>query len=498
MKKQILSILAAITASALIPVTTSAEMYDTRWESLLLHKTPEWFEDAKFGIFIHWGVYSVPAYNGVGFYAEWYARDMYREIHDSYQHHRENHGVHGEFGYADFIKDFTAEKWDPEDWADLFARCGAKLVVPVGEHHDGFAMWDSKLTEWDAKDMGPKRDIIGELGKAVRARGLKYAPSYHRERHFAYYLEHDREWIDGKPFPGVQKEIEKNPNRAGLYGPFEFSDAFMADYKARWDEICAKYQPDMMWLDGINVFNFHPRDPQVIKFQDTVRVMVSEYLNNADKWGKEVAVNNKGKGPNFPLGFGLPEQDYKVTSDILPGPWVSSRGMGRSYGINQVEEKDDLYPSVDELIEHLVDVVSKNGFFLLNIGPAADGTITESQRSRLEGMGKWLDVNGEAIFGTRPWKTYGKDNYRYTTKGDDLYVIALSFPGMYMFLDPNLIPFEKDTKVIWLDGNHTLNWRRGEHQAGEGILVKLPYRKSTDPADPLNAAYVFKIVGGAK
>jgi alpha-L-fucosidase len=472
------------------------EKYQPRWESMIRHETPEWFKDAKFGIFIHWGVYSVPAYNGVGFYAEWYPRDMYREVHDSYRHHTEKYGKPGTPGYADFIRDFTAKKWDPQQWADLFRRSGAKLVVPVGEHHDGFAMWDSKLTKWDAMDMGPRRDIIGELGKAVRANGLKYAPSYHRERHSAYYLQHDRQWIDGKPFPGIREELKRNPDLEKFYGPFELSDEFIADYKARWDEICEKYQPDMMWFDGINIFKFHPNDPQVIKFQDTLRVMVAEYLNNGIKWGKEVVVNNKGQGPNFPSCFGVPEQDYMVKNDISDHEWICSRGMGTSYGINSVEDEKGLYPSVDELIELLVDVTSKNGFFLLNIGPKADGTISEHQAKRLEGIGKWLEVNGEAIYGTRPWKTYGKDNIRYTCKGDDLYVIALTHPGMYLFLDDELIKFNEDTEITWLQTNEKVKW--GKSQMGEGIGLKLPFRQNTDPANPLNAAYVFKIAGGAK
>ncbi len=479
-----------------IATISFGQPYEPRWDQLITHKTPKWFKDAKFGIFIHWGIYSVPAYNGVGFYAEWYPRDMYRSHHDSYHYHSKKYGKPGTFGYADFIHDFTAKKWNPVKWAKLFKQSGAKLVVPVGEHHDGFAMWDSKLTKWDAKDKGPKRDIIGDLGKAVRAEGLKYAPSYHRERHFAYYLDHNQKWLDGSPFEGIHEELKRNPELEEFYGPFQLSDEFISDYKARWDEISSKYKPDMMWLDGINVFKFHTDHPQVIKFRDTLRVMVTDYLNNGIKWDKEVVVNNKGQGPNFPLGFGLAEQDYMVKKEIPDYQWICSRGMGTSYGINMVEEKDGLYPSVDELIELLVDVTSKNGFLLLNIGPNADGTISKHQSSRLEGIGSWLEVNGEAIFETRPWKTYGRDNLRYTCKGDDLYVIALTHPGMYLFLDDTLINFNKQTEIIWLQTKEKLSWRRSH--MGEGIVIKLPLRRNTDPANPLNAAHVFKIVGGAK
>ncbi|MEL7122840.1 MAG: alpha-L-fucosidase [Bacteroidota bacterium] len=447
---------------------------------------------------MHWGVYAVPAYNGVGFYAEWYPREMYRKEHDTFQYHAKKYGPQGEFGYADFIKDFTAKDFNADEWASLFKSAGAKIVVPVGEHHDGFAMWDSDLTKWDAKDMGPKRDIIGELAVAVRKQGMKFAASYHRERHFAYYLDHGNNWMEGKPLPGVQAEIKRNPELEEFYGPFELNPAFLSDYKARWDEICEKYQPDMMWFDGMNLIKWHPKDPRTAMFQDTLRIMVTEYLNNAIDWGKEVAINNKGRGPNFPKSFGIAEQDYMVKSDIPNYDWICSRGMGTSYGINLVEEEKGNYPSVDELIELLIDVTSKNGFFLLNIGPKADGTISKYQEERLRGMGKWLEVNGEAIFGTRPWKTYGRDNLRYTTKGDDLYVHVLTHPGMYLFLDSDLIDFKPDTKVIWLQTKQEIRWNNDGHREGKGVKLRLPMRDDTDSANPLNSAYVFKILGGAK
>ena len=194
--------------------------YEANWESLMQHQTPDWFQDAKFGIFIHWVLYSIPAYT-TRKNAEWYPHWMYQEGEDSKKFHEENYGKVPEFGYKDFVPMFKAEKWDPEAWADLFERAGAKIVVPVAEHHDGFAMWDSELTEWDAMDKGPKRDIIGELEKSVRKRGMKYVPSYHRERHFSYFKEGDWGVQEGKPpYPGILEEIEQMPESTGVIRAF--------------------------------------------------------------------------------------------------------------------------------------------------------------------------------------------------------------------------------------------------------------------------------------
>jgi alpha-L-fucosidase len=473
--------------------------YLANWDSLITHKTPEWFEDAKFGIFIHWGVYSVPAFGPEDTYAEWYARYMY-VLPETIKHHEQHYDVAESFGYKDFVPLFRAQKWQPNEWASLFKRAGAKLVVPVAEHHDGFAMWDSDLTVWDAADKGPKRDIIGELAVAVRGQGMKYAPSYHRERHYGYFRHSDNNWPwgvdkDAKPFAKVQKEIDNVPEAAGLYGPFHLDEAFIQDYKARWDEIVEKYQPDMMWIDDIPAFYSSPESPEVVSFQATLRTMIAEYLNKQQQWGVEVAVNNKGRrAANFPSDFGLLEADYHVSNDIPAKPWISSRGVGRSYGINSLEEPNR-YPSLDELVENLVNVVSKNGFFLLNVGPNADGTISAAQSNLLLGIGDWLNINGEAIYGTRPWKIYGDSQFRYTKKGNDLYVFALAWPGREMHLSTDLMHIKEGAKIELLGVTDPLHWKR----VGESsISIKLPMRQSSDPSLAKNTVYVFKIEGAAK
>jgi alpha-L-fucosidase len=473
--------------------------YSAEWESLNRHQTPEWFEDAKFGIFIHWGVYSVPAWGPLSTYAEWYPRYMYEKSATG-DYHTNKYGKPSEFGYKDFIPMFRAEKWDPTAWAELFAQSGAKLVVPVAEHHDGFAMWDSAHTKWDAMDKGPKRDIIGELATAVRAKGMKYAPSYHRERHFSYFRESADDWPWGvddqaQPFAGVKSEIKSAPESEGLYGPFHLDQAFIDDYAARWEELVEKYQPDMMWIDDIPVFYTSPQAPEVIAFQARFRKMIADYLNKEQEWGVKLAVNNKGKvEANFPRDFGLLEADYHVAEGIPEKPWISSRGTGRSYGINLLEEPN-LYPSLDELVENLVDIVSKNGFFLLNVGPHADGTISKAQTSLLLGIGDWLKVNGEAIYSTRPWKIFGDSQFRYTKKGNDLYVFATTWPGRAITIPTDLMTINDDTKITFLQTGKTLKWKKNGEK---NISLALPMRKSSDPALSENTVYVFKIEGAAK
>ena len=424
---------------ACLPARAAAP-YDGSWESLQKMPIPAWFDDGKIGIFIHWGPYSVLGYKKGD---QGYAEQVPKAIYADPKHHdpllKQRFGAAPpEFGYKDVVDHFKAEKWDPEAWATLFDEVGAKYVVLTAEHHDGWANWDSDLTPWNAMDKGPKRDLVGELGAAVRKRGLKYAPSTHRERHHMYFS--SKNYVaDGEPYPDIVKEIELNPEAASLYGPFDLDKAFADDYVARWKEIEKKYQPDFLWIDDIPLWTRDGNNvlkgiakPEIQYFYDQLRLMITDFMNQGAARGQEVYLNNKGGSVNWPEGVGCREKDNLRLAQLGP-KWQSCTTFGTSFGYLAAEEADD-YPytkkNAGEVIHEMIEVVSRNGNFLINIGPRADGTIPEWQVERLRAMGAWLKINGAAIYGSRYWLTTQQktDHLAFTTNGKNLYAICLQQP----------------------------------------------------------------------
>jgi len=412
---------------------TSEKPYDGSWQALQKMPVPAWFDDGKIGIFIHWGPYSVIGYRKGGRgYSEHVPKMFYADSKHYYPYMKERWGATPpEFGYKDIIPEFKAEKWDPDAWAALFESVGAKYVVMTAEHHDGWANWDSDLTPWNAVDKGPKRDLVGDLGAALKKRGLKYAPSYHRERHQSFFAK-KLYVVNAVPQDDIAKEIKRVPEAASLYGPFGTTKEFVDDYVARWKEIQAKYQPDFLWMDD---FPLYTRDgnqvrngkakPQVKYFDDQVRLMITDFMNDGAARGAEVYVNNKGGNRNWPDGVGCLEKD-NLKLNVIGPKWQSCTTFGTSFGYLE----GDQYKTVEGVIHEMIEVISRNGNFLINIGPKADGTIPEPQVERLKAMGDWLKINGDAIYGSRYWKEPDQkaEHLAFTTKGKNLYAIKLQKP----------------------------------------------------------------------
>jgi alpha-L-fucosidase len=407
------------------------------WATLNNYQQPQWYKDAKFGIFIHWGVYSVPAAEN-----EWYPRNMYRPDEGAYKNFRE-HFANGDEakGYKDLIPLFRAEHFDATEWARVFKASGAQYVVPVAEHHDGFSMYDSGLSDWTVVKMGPKRDTLGELAKAIRAENLHFGLSSHRAEHNFFY--------DGGR--AIRSDVN-DPKYASLYGPahqwFEaqgdnhslindwtwVSEAWTRDWLARDTELVEKYKPEIVYFDWwIGQPNFRRAVAEFAAF----------YYNYAVAHGYSGVIDFKDYSLNWKAGvrdFERGQQDRIVADHWQTDTSISNASWG------YIEH--DTFKTPDFLVHQLIDIVSKNGNLLLNFGPRSDGTIPDEVRATLLEMGAWLQVNGDSIYATTPWKTFGEgptqvtggafhdtdtkpytpEDFRFTAKGSTLYAIGMACP----------------------------------------------------------------------
>lgn len=399
------------------------------WESLSEYQPPKWYQDAKFGIFIHWGLYSVPAYDN-----EWYSRNMYIQGTKAFEHHVATYGKHTEFGYKDFIPMFKAERFDPDRWAAVFAKTGAKYVVPVAEHHDGFQMYRSEISRWNAYEMGPKRDVLGELMESCRKAGLETGASTHRVEHW-FFMSHGKEFDSDVKEPLQRGDFywpsmpEGHPD--DIFSEPAPTEEFLQDWLVRTCEIIDQYRPRILYFDWwIQHFSVKPYLKKVAAY----------YYNRAAEWGIEVAINYKHD--SFLFGTAVPDVERGQFADVKPYFWQTDTAM--AYNSWCYTENNE-YKPYQEILCDLVDIVSKNGNMLLNVGPKADGTFSEQDMAILEGIGNWMQINGEAIYDTKVWKKYGEgptqiteghfsdgvkknftsQDFRFTTKGGVLYATAL-------------------------------------------------------------------------
>lgn len=463
--------------------------YKADWDTMRERKMPQWMQKGKFGIFIHWGVYSVPAFGN-----EWYSRNMYIQGSPEFHHHIENWGNHEHFGYKDFVPLFNAENFVASEWANLFYKAGAKYVIPVAEHHDGFQMYASNISEWNAKKMGPKRDILFELKEACLQEGLSMGLSNHRVEHW-FFMSHGREFPSDIKEPMQRGDFYwpamKEPDHYDLFSePFP-TEEFLEDWLVRCCELVDQYQPKQFYFDWW--IQHSSVKPYLKKF-------AAYYYNQADKWGEEVTICYKHDA--FPMGTATIDIERGKFSSVQPFHWQTDTAIAKN---SWSWTENNQFKSSSSLVADLIDIVSKNGVLLLNIGPKADGTISEQEKTILLEIGEWLSRNGDGIYETIPWRvseegptktvegqftdgnetTYTSKDFRFTCKGKDIYAHCLRWPELGKVTitslgiqDGSKLPVFCGVirKVVVLNHCNT-SWRRnteGLHVEGDSIKTKMP------------------------
>ncbi|TXG39246.1 alpha-L-fucosidase [Seonamhaeicola maritimus] len=479
------------------PIEEAPITYKANWESLKQHKTPEWFLDAKFGIYFHWGVYS---HIGKG---EWYSRQMYEVKDEGWgkdirPYHLETYGkdVH----YHEFIDKFTAEHFNATEWAKLFKASGAKYVGPVAEHCDNFSNWDSKINKYNTVNYGPKRDIVGELEKAIKAEDLKFVATFHHSWEWGWYNTWSglidttavgfEDFYGERTLPETFHSFKGGHDASGQFTgkvnpKYAPSKKFINSWKTKIYEVVDNYQPDLLWFDS-RLFVLPEKDRQE---------MVAHYYNKGVEWNKPVVLTYKNN--DLAKGVGVLDLEKGRFDEKTEFPWLTDD----SYAWAGWSWRNDLRlktPTI--IIQELVDISSKNGCLLLNITPTGDGLIPEEMRIGLLEIGKWLDVNGEAVYATRPYLTYGEgstklkknhfggvqgdgvtyksSDFRFTQNKskDAIYITQLALPKpnelfvLKTFGNEGVGKNETIKSVELLGSDEIVEWNK----TGQGLKIKAP------------------------
>lgn len=477
-------------------VLSSDEPYQPQWGSLQQHSCPEWYRDAKFGIYFHWGLYSVPAFGN-----EWYPHWMYLPDRPEYKHHLATYGPLDRFGYKDFASAFTAANFDPDAWVTLFKEAGARYIGPVAEHADGISMWDSRINRWNVARIGPRRDVVAEMERAVRKQGLKFFTSFHHQWLWGWYSStvpdadiyqpqfSDLYWPQ-KYVPGPQ-----NTYHPGNSGAFNFAHPdppptprFCEIWRDKVIEVVDRYHPDIIYFDN-----------RVAIIPESYRMqMLAHYYNASKRAGREVVMTYKDT--DFATNSGLIDIEAGQLTEKASFVWQTDDVLDwDSWGYITKPN----YKSAGRIIHQMIDVVSKNGNLLLDVGPRPDGTIPSEIESRLRRIGAWLRVNGEAIYETRSvafrfgegrtvvkkgsyvadhTTDFTAQDIRFTTRDRALYVHVLGAPGSQVRVTSltrdTPLPFGALHKAALLGVPQPLRW----NWTPDGLVFDIPDTRPSDDA----------------
>ncbi|MFS2217597.1 alpha-L-fucosidase [Telluria sp. Tellsp104] len=466
-----------------VHMTTVPGPFRADAESLKTYRTPEWFRDAKFGIWSHWGPQAVPRAG------DWYARYMYIYGTDQYKHHLAHYGHPSKSGYKDIIDLWKAEKFDPDALMALYKKAGARYFVSMGVHHDNFDLWDSRYHEWNAVKKGPHRDIVGDWKKAATKAGLRFGVSEHLGASYNWFAPshgYDQVWpVLGVSYDGADPKYASLYHRAhdeayrNEHTWYTTDKRFHQEWYDRITDLVTRYQPDLLYSDG------------GIPFGEVGRTLVSNFYNAnmASHGGKlEAVYNHKDNGSGEAIReAGVQDVERGVMEGIQPLPWQTDTSIGDWFYSDGYK-----YKTATDVVHMLADIVSKNGNLLLNVVQYADGSLPPESMQFLQEMAEWMSVNGDAIYGTRPWKVFGEgptktagghfqenttytpQDIRFTTKGGALYATTLGTPTTEVRIkslgrNGGLEP--RPVKAVALLGSTTaLRWE----QTDEALVIQVP------------------------
>jgi alpha-L-fucosidase len=483
--------------SSTVPAIAPGPFRGTR-DSLGKYRTPDWFRDAKFGIWAHWGPQSAAEYG------DWYARNMYIEGHKQYRYHVQRYGHPSRFGFKDIIPTWKAENFDPEHLMSLYQKAGAKYFVSMGVHHDNFDLWNSKHNRWNAASMGPKKDIVGLFRKAALARGMKFGVSEHLAVSYHWFQTSHGADKEG-PFKGVPYD-GADPKFASLYHETHVAPGNSWDqstvplkwkehYFLRIKDLIDQYQPDLMYTDGPVFFE-----------EWGLNLLAHHYNLNAGKHGGNIEAVWANKGKNdCTTGTCVLDLERGVVDRIWERPWQTDTCIGHWH-----YDKEAQYKSPKIVIDMLVDIVSRNGNLLLNFPLPASGMLDPEEMKILDEISRWMAVNSDGIYGTRPWQVFGEgpstepvsttqggssehhlatafnernrkplsgEDVRFTTKGKTLYAFLMGWPAGEIKIRA-LAGTEKLNRVELLGSRTPVDWR----QQPDGLRLKLSGDKPSDHA----------------